>query len=546
MSLISSLMRGIFNFRADIGGAPAPWDDYWYEPVGMGSSSGMRISAESVKRLAVVIACVSCKARQLAALPFKIYTDIPGGGRRVVTNHPLYDVLYSQPNPWQTAFEFKMMMQAHVELRGNAYAEKIPGPRGPVDQLIPLHPDRVKVEVVKDSGRLRYIYDDPITNTTRTLLQHQVFHLRDFSDNSYVGQSRIAMGADALGLALAQQDYQSRFLRNDAKSSFAITGTNFKTDADAELFRDKLRQSQTGANRGRPLMLPMGLEIKELSVKPVDMQLLEAMKASDVRICTIFNVLPHLVGVDAGKAATYASVEQFNIMNAQQSVLPMAIMWEQAVERDLIAEQRYYMKASLASLLRGDTMSRYTAYNLALSTGWMCQDDVRELEDLNPIPEGVGKTFWRPMNWAPLSQIEAPKEKKLGTGSSDDDQTAENGAGGDNVDLTARMQLEILATSAAERCVRREVSALRRLVEVEAGPYQIIEFYAKHLDFICEVLHFDFEARVKAKMHLDAREQTLLQFFDGGWEKLAAFTWIDQVGASEPAKLANIAVEGVK
>jgi HK97 family phage portal protein len=559
LSLIDSVFRGGLQLKADVSGAPAPWDDFWYRPAGgEGSSSGMRVSPESSKRLSTVIACVSAKSRQLAMLPFKIYTDMPSGGKRVVTNHPLYPVLYDQPNEWQTAFEFKQMMQGHVELRGNAYAKKIPGPRGPVDQLVPMHPDRVRVEIIKNSGRLRYRYNNPLTGETEVLLQDEVFHLRDWCDVAAIGQSRISMALDVMGVALARQDYIARFLKNDAQSGTVITGTNFKTTQDEEGFRENWQKASTGRNRGKTILLPPGLSIASISVKPVDAQLLEGHKASQVEICTIFNVLPHLVGVDAGKAATYASVEQFNIMNAVQSVLPMAIMWEQAIQRDLILSDRYYAKASLASLLRGDTASRFAAYNVALSTGWMCQDDVRELEDLNPIPDGVGKNFWRPAAWAPLKQLTNPQPVPFGShpGKSvdddddtedDDDQTSETGTGStDNEAQSARLKL--LAGSAADRCVRREISGVKRLIDRSAGAYEITEFYAEQLRFTIAALNLDAASELAVRVACDARAQhlTMLMADEDDEFHAAAQVWIENVGATEPIKLVTLAVEGAK
>ncbi len=545
------------KLKADVTGAPAPWDNFWYGPAGGHSSSaGMRVTPESSKRLSTVIACVSAKARQFAMLPIRIYTDLPGGGKRVVNNHPLYDLLYYQPNHIQTAFEFKQMMQGHLEVRGNAYAEKMPGPRGPIDQLMPLHPDRVTVEVLKDSGRLRYRYNDPLTGGTRILLQEEVFHLREFPDSMAVGQSRISMALDTLGVALARQDFMARFLKNDARTGIAITGFNPKTNEADEEFRKKIQRAQTGENRGKTLILPPGLEIKELGITPVDSQLLEGHKASQVEICTIFNVLPHLVGVDAGKSATYASVEQFNIMNAVQSVLPMAIIWEQAIQRDLIINRRYYAKASLASLLRGDTASRYAAYNVALSTGWMSQDDVRELEDLNPIPGGIGKTYWRPANWAPLSQLTNPQPllpggSKPTPGSKDDadeddDQETEVGSGGE--DTTARNErLKLLAISSADRCVRREVSGARKLIERKAGAYEVNEFYVEQARFILGVFHLDAGSELEVRIACDARAQHLTMLLADEDDEFgaAAQVWIDGIAQSEPLKLATLVVEGV-
>src|SRR5512142_981339 len=153
MGFIQRLTEGAYNFRADVTGTPAAWDDYWYSPLGMSSASGIRVSADSAKRIATVLACVGVIGRNLGMMPIKIYTEAPDGSKRLVDNHPLYDVLYSRPNARQTAFEFKQMMQGHVELRGNAYAEIIPGQRGPVDQLVPMHPDRVFVERF-ESGKI--------------------------------------------------------------------------------------------------------------------------------------------------------------------------------------------------------------------------------------------------------------------------------------------------------------------------------------------------------------------------------------------------------
>lgn len=537
MNLIQSIFRGASNLRADISGSPAPWDDFWYQPIGGHSAAGMRVSPDTAKRISTVLACVTVKARQLGMLPIKIYTDNAGGGKRVVTNHPLYDVLYSRPNNIQTALEFKQMMQAHVELRGNAYAEIVPGARGAVDQLVPMHPDRVKVEILKSSGRLRYVYNDPVTGETRNLMQEEVFHLRDFPDSTAVGQSRVAMACDAIGIALAQQDYYAKFLKNDATPNTVITGTNFRDKVDEDNYRKAWEKAGTGENRHKVKMLPPGIDVKTLSVSLNDMQLLEAKKYSAVEICTIFGVLPHLIGIDAGKSSTYASVEQFNIMNQQLSVLPMVVMWEQAIQRDLILNPRYYAKMSMASLLRGDSATRAIFYNSAIASGWMSPDDVRELEDLNPIPDGEGQTYWRPMNWAPLGQTEAPAAAKNASADPPDDQT-EQGAGDAAASKDGR--LHRMAVAQADRCVRREVSGVKRLIERKAGTYEATEFYAEQERFIVQVFDLDTIASLLVHRDCGMRAQQLSAFL-GDEDFEAAAEWIEQVAQRESARLVAIA-----
>lgn len=558
MNLVESIFRGGLSLRADAGGAPAPWDDFWFQPVGgQASSSGMRVSPETAKRLGTVIACVTARARAIATLPCKVYTDLAGGGSKVVTNHPLYDVLYSRPNDIQTAFDFKFMMNAHVDLRGNAYALKVAGPRGPVDQLKPLHPDRVQVEILRDSGRLIYIYNDPLTNKTERYTQDEIFHLRDWSENAAVGQSRVAMGLDVLGVALARQDYIARFLKNDTQTGSVIVGTNFKSSEDEKTFSDNIQRKQTGKNRGKTLILPAGLDIKSLGVSPVDAQLLEGHKSSAVEICTLFGILPHLVGVDAGKSATYASVEQFNIMHAQQCVHPMIVMWEQAIQRDLIANDRYYAKFSMASLLRGDNATRFAGYAVAIQNSWMCPDDVRALEDLNPIPKGEGKVFWRSANLLPLAQLEAPSQMSGSEPDASDD-APEDGAAGDAgsqaqaqpqlADPATQGRLQLLATGAADRCVRKEVSAVRKMIERSAGVYEATEFYAEHARFIAEVFHMEAAAALTVKIACDARAQELSMYLGDEDDEFhaGAQVWIENVAATEPKKLIALAVEGVR
>jgi HK97 family phage portal protein len=548
VSLAGTLLAGAYGLRADLGGAPAPWDDYWYGPIGMSSVSGQRVTADTAKRLGTVIAAVSAKARAIGTLPCFIYTDIAGGGKQVVRKHPLFPVLHSRPNSLQTAFEFYEMMQGHVELRGNAYAEILTSSRGIVGELVPMHPDRVRVDLLSD-GTLRYLYNDPLTRNTRVLLQDEVLHLREWSDIAQVGQSRIEMGKDVLGVGLGQQDYAGKFLKNDATAGLVITGTRFESKQAEKEYEEAFLKASTGENRHKIKMLPPGVDIKSIGIKPSDMQLLEASKASDVKICSLFNVLPHLIGVDTGKAATYASVEQFNLMHAQQCVLPMAVRWEQVIQRDLIDDDRFYCKFSLAALLRGDYATRTAGYGVAVEHGWLSPDDVRELEDLNPIAGGIGKQYFRPMNWTTLDAKPAQQPAiDDGTNQNDSQQADEDNQDaepGDSPDQSAmRSQLLLLAHDTADRCVRREAGAVRRLIDVQATRQDVAAFYAEHWRFLCGAFHLPSLQSLKAKQACDARSSHLEMLLTE--ERFAeARAWIDGVAVTESAKLAALAVEGV-
>jgi HK97 family phage portal protein len=552
MSLLSSITRGALGIRADVSGTPAPWDDYWYNPLGTASASGMRITAESAKRVATVLACVNIIGRNIGMMPIKIYTEAPDGSKRAVDHHPLYDVLYQRPNSQQTAFEFKQMMQGHLELRGNAYAEIKEGPRGPVDQLIPMHPDRVTVERLIPSGKLRYVYNDPLTATTRKLMEGEVFHLRNFSDEGAVGQSTIGMACDTFGLALAQQDYAARYMKNDARPPLVLEGTDSKSKYNQKELRESWQKDQTGSNRGKVAILPPGVSVKAIGVTPADQQLLEARKYSRIEIASIFPVPPHMIG-ETEKTATYASVEQFNIFYVVHCILPRVVLWEQAIQRDLLTSDKYFSKFSLAALLRGDTAARYAAYHIAIGDGWMCQDEARAFEDLNPIPGGIGRRFWRPVNWAPLDQVDAPAALPAQTaetasddpGSGQGDGDGGEGGAQDSAAQAVRLQLKALAAGVADRCVRKEVAALRKMVDRGASDYDVEEFYAGQRDFVQQAFNIDGDRMLPLRQVYFERAGQVAAFLAAG-DKAGAYNFIDLLAVKEQMRLAGIVTGGVE
>ncbi len=208
---------------------PGPGDDFWYEPFyGSGSNSGVNVTPDTAMRATAVQACVRVLAETLATLPLKIYERLPdrivengdgtsrivNGGKKEATNHPLWDVLHSNPNSWQTSFEWREMMMGHIALRGNAYSEIVPGPRGFADKLIPLHPDRVQVKQLENL-RLVYEYTTP-QGQRRKFTQDEILHLRLLSTDGILGLSPITMARESIGLSLATERYGARFFTNNA------------------------------------------------------------------------------------------------------------------------------------------------------------------------------------------------------------------------------------------------------------------------------------------------------------------------------------------
>lgn len=499
MGLTRMMLTGVRSIRADAPGTPAPWDDFWYNPIGTRSGTGIRVTPESSKNNPTVLACVNKIAKTAAMLPLKIYSERPDGGKKIATNHPLYDVLYSRPNDQQSAFEWRQMMYGHLELRGNAYSEIKPGPRGAIDQLVPMHPDRVHPEQLR-TGRIRYRYNDPLTNEDRYLNQESVFHLRNFMDNGIVGQSTVTMQADTIGIALAATDNYARFLRNDSSPPFILTGADFKTDAEQQEFREHWQKQHTGENRHKIAVLRPGMDVKSIGLSAKDAELIEARKFSRIEICSIFDVPPHLIG-ETEKTSTYASVEQFNIMFATFCIMPRLVLFEQAVQRQLIFSSYYFSKFSMGALLRGDTAARYGAYQIAIQNGWMSQNDVRIAEDMNPIEDG--DSYWRPMNWSRLGDIQDSKAP-AGDSTSEEDQTT------DSTTTTGQSvrdeRFYALAAAGAERIVRREKASIERMMDRDCNAEEFREFYRDHADWIASVLRIP---KDRARAYCDRRSQNL-------------------------------------
>src|SRR5436305_1061476 len=246
--------------RADAGMGvqlPGNGDDYWYASrSGYQTASGLRVSPESDMRVAAVLACVRVVAETIASLPLIIYRRLPDGGKERAVDHPLYDLLHDGPNQWQTAYEWLEMMQAHLELRGNAYSVIDSGPQG-IQGLVPLHPDRVIVKRLTN-GRLQYSVRDLYGGGIQIYAQEEMLHLRGLSADGLVGMSTISVGAEAVANALASQEYSSRFFENDATPPVAFVHQKTLT-ADAYIrLKQSIQEAHGGANHHKPIVLEEG------------------------------------------------------------------------------------------------------------------------------------------------------------------------------------------------------------------------------------------------------------------------------------------------
>lgn len=412
------------RFRAE--GRPSDAADYWYQPQGyLGglAAAGVRVTPERAMQLSAVYACVQIISKTIASLPLIVYKERADGGKDRAPNHPLYEILHERPNSWQTSFEFIQMMQAQLLLRGNAYAQIVPGPRGAVDQLLPIHPDRVRVYRLSDPdgvliNRIQYEVSMPNSGKPMILTQEEMFHLRGLSSDGLVGRSVIQDYAfQTLGAAIAMQEYGSRFYANDASPSGVLTTPNKLEDKVRTSVVKSWHEAHSGANAHKTALLEQDLKFQPISITNRDAQLLESRRFTVSDIARIFGVPPHKIG-DLDRA-TFSNIEQQNIEFATDTIRPWCVCWEQRIAHDLIVEDEqddYDAEFVMQGLLRGDTLSRFEAYQIALQNKIMVPNEVRALENLNPI-DGGDQPLQTPNNTAPgdttqMSDPAVPKKPK--------------------------------------------------------------------------------------------------------------------------------------
>ena len=364
-------------------------------------------------QMTAVYSCVRILAEAIAGLPLHLYRYTDSGGKEKATDHPLYLLLHDEPNPEMSSFVFRETLMTHLLLWGNAYAQIIRNGKGEVMALYPLMPNKMSVER-NENGQLYYTYtrsaeEAKTAETGRViLLPKDVLHIPGLGFDGLVGYSPIAMAKNAIGLAIATEEYGAKFFANGAAPSGVLEHPG--TIKDPQRVREAW-QSQFGgsSNSGKIAVLEEGMKYTPISISPEQAQFLETRKFQINEIARIFRVPPHMVG-DLEKSS-FSNIEQQSLEFVKYTLDPWVVRWEQSIARSLLSEnekKQYFVKFNLEGLLRGDYASRMNGYATARQNGWMSANDIRELENLDRIPaEEGGDLYLINGNMLPLKQAGA-------------------------------------------------------------------------------------------------------------------------------------------
>ena len=360
-----------------------------------GTTSGKAVTERSAMQMTAVYSCVRILAEAIAGLPLHLYRYTDDGGKEKAVDHPLYLLLHDEPNPEMSSFVFRETLMTHLLLWGNAYAQIIRNGKNEIVALYPLMPNKMTVDRDRD-GKLYYQYshsaDEAPTakNSSVILRPSDVLHIPGLGFDGLVGYSPIAMAKNAIGLAIATEEYGAKFFANGAAPSGVLEHPG--TIKDPSRVRDAW-QSQFGgsSNSGKVAVLEEGMKYTPISISPEQAQFLETRKFQINEIARIFRVPPHMVG-DLEKSS-FSNIEQQSLEFVKYTLDPWVVRWEQSIQRTLFTDEEkreYFVKFNVEGLLRGDYASRMSGYATARQNGWMSANDIRELENLDRIPAEEG------------------------------------------------------------------------------------------------------------------------------------------------------------
>lgn len=364
---------------------------------GVSSVAGVGVNPATAMRYVTVYACVRLIAESIAQLPIHVYRKMPDGAKQRLTDVALADILATAPNSWQTGFEYFEFALAALCLRGNHYAFKSVSSRGQLLELIPFLPGSVTVNRSGYDISYTVRFED---NTTETIPQEKMHHVRGLSLDGFTGISPIAYQRNAIGLGIAAENHGGYMFKNGAKPAGILVHPGQLSNEAYSRIRKSWQETHGGERQGGTAVLEEGLTFKEISMSNEDAQFLETRQFQRSEICSIFRVPPHMIG-DLTKSS-FSNITQQSLEMVKYTFLPWCRRLETAMNRDLLSPQDrqrgLYVQFLLDGLERADIETRYKVYNIGVNTGMLSPNDCRSKENMNPRPGG--DVYLVPLNMA--------------------------------------------------------------------------------------------------------------------------------------------------
>src|SRR3990167_1130931 len=410
MGILSSIFQrnlpGLVSGEYNNGGstiAPASWLVSAFH--GGKTSAGTVVNETTAEGLPAIYACVRVISETVGQLPLKLYRKT-GQGKAPDPDHPLYVMLHDLMNPELTAMQGREMITRHLAIWGRAYAMIQRNGRGDILALWPLHPARMFVE---RDGLGRKVFRYYMAKGDYQVLGHNpdrpdILHLHINSDDGLDGRSPLMINRESLGISAAAEGYVGSWFGNVAIPGIILTSPRALTQKAKDNIRKSLIDRFMGAcNANKVAILEEGITFQVVGVDPEKSQL-DKLRAAQIEAAARIYRVPLFMIQNQTKDTSWGSgIEQQMLGFINLTMMPWFMQWQQAIARDLLTRQSVNSHEAIFvvnALVRGDIQTRYNAYKAA--ERWLPADEIRELEDLNPIGGPAGQVLWSPSGSMPI------------------------------------------------------------------------------------------------------------------------------------------------
>jgi HK97 family phage portal protein len=378
------------------------------------TTSGANVTEWTALNYSAWWAATQIVANAIATFPLSLYRRLPDGGREDFITHPLRRILHKEFNPNQTSFTARKQMMEHVLCWGNAYAEIERTVAGQPLYIWPITPDRVTPDFRND-GSIFYRVQQPRGREVQ-IDAADMLHIKGLSFDGIVGYSVIRKARETIGLGMATENFGAQFFGNGAISGLVAMHPGTLTENAKNNITKSIQDKIGGQKKHSVLVLEEGMKVEKTSIPPDDAQFLETRVFGIREVARWFGIPPHKIG-DLERA-TFSNIEEQNRDYYNDCINPHLTNWEQEYDRKLIRplEQTIqYTKHNVDALLRPRALERAQVLEIKMRNSAINADDWRALDDENPLPDGLGKKYYMPLNMAPVDRIDEVIDKQVST-----------------------------------------------------------------------------------------------------------------------------------
>lgn len=393
MRFVSNLVRLFSKEKRGSVNDPNLWANTLLGGPNFATASGANVTPDNSLKQSTVYLCVKILSESIASLPLMVYRRKKSGGKDVATDHPLYTLLHDSPNDTQNSFEFREFLQASLALRGNGYAYKLHDNGNNLIKIIPLSTSHVQPR--QDKGAIVYDYTLDMNQSKEvpkvvTFPADWIWHIKALSTDGLVGLSPISCARETIGVALKAEEFGAQYFGNAAVPGGLMEHPGTLKPGAYDRLKDSV-QAFSASKRHSTMILEEGMTWKQIGMTNVDSQFLESRAFSIEDIARFFNV-PLILLHHSEKTPIFSSPDQLSAMFVKFSLLPWCRRWESSAGKSLLSDRDrqkgYFVEFNLDGLLRADVKTRYDSYAVGRQWGWLSANDIRSLENMNPIENG--------------------------------------------------------------------------------------------------------------------------------------------------------------